>query len=213
MAASAPLAIVDTRCANLASVVFALERLGVEPLVTADAGELRAAGRVLLPGVGTAGAAMRELERLGLPDVLRSLRQPVLGICLGMQLLTRESEESRLESGQNQPCLGVVDAVTRRMDAGGLTLPHMGWNRLDVARPSPLLAGLDGAYVYYVHGYAVPPGPATLAGTNYGGPFSAVLGQGNFFGAQFHPERSGPAGARLLRNFLELNAQQEAGPC
>ncbi|GHF94713.1 imidazole glycerol phosphate synthase subunit HisH [Deinococcus piscis] len=208
MAAPATLAIVDTRCANLASVVFALERLGVQPLVTADAGELQTAERVLLPGVGTAGAAMRELERLGLPDVLRSLRQPVLGICLGMQLLTRESEESA-QDGQNQRCLGVIDAVTRRMDAGGLTLPHMGWNRLDAARPSPLLAGLDGAYVYYVHGYAVPPGPATLAGTTYGGSFSAVLGQGNFFGAQFHPERSGPAGARLLRNFLEL----EANPC
>ncbi|ADY27212.1 Imidazole glycerol phosphate synthase subunit hisH (plasmid) [Deinococcus proteolyticus MRP] len=208
MAAPGSLAIVDTRCANLASVVFAFGRLGVQPLVTADPAELRAAERVLLPGVGTAGAAMRELERLGLPQVLRSLRQPVLGICLGMQLLTRESEESA-QGGQNQRCLGVVDAATRRMEADGLSLPHMGWNRLEVGQPSPLLAGLDGAYVYYVHGYAVPRGPATLAQTTYGQPFSAVLAQGNFYGAQFHPERSGPAGARLLRNFLEL----EAGRC
>ncbi|WP_261664973.1 imidazole glycerol phosphate synthase subunit HisH [Deinococcus sp. Marseille-Q6407] len=199
----APVAVVDTRCANLASVVFAFERLGVSPLVTADATELRRAERVLLPGVGTAGAAMRELERLGLPDVLRALTQPVLGICLGMQLLTQSSEESA-QGGRNQPCLGVVDGETRRLDVGGLTLPHMGWNRLDVRRETPLLAGLDGAYMYYVHSYAVPVGDATLAQTDYGGPFSAVLGQGNFMGAQFHPERSGPAGARLLRNFLEL---------
>ncbi|MFC6618801.1 imidazole glycerol phosphate synthase subunit HisH [Deinococcus radiophilus] len=200
------LAIVNTRCANLASVVFAFERLGVAPLVTADPTALRAAGRVLLPGVGTAGAAMRELERLGLPGVLRELTQPVLGICLGMQLLTRESEESA-RNGLNQPGLGVIDAPTRRMEVGGLTLPHMGWNRLEVTRPSPLLEGLDGAYVYYVHSYAVPVGAATLAQTGYGQPFSAVLGQGNFYGAQFHPERSGPAGARLLQNFLNLNPQ------
>lgn len=208
-------AVVNTGCANLASVVYALERLGESPLVTADPAELRAAGRVILPGVGAAGSAMRELDRLELPAVLRGLRQPVLGICLGMQLLTRSSEESG-QPGAPQPCLGAVEGETRRMTAEGLPLPHMGWNRIAALRDTPLLSGLDGAYLYFVHAYAAPVGPATLARSEYGGPFSAVLGQGNFFGAQFHPERSGPAGARLLRNFLSLNPDDGAGagtPC
>ncbi len=192
--------LVDAGGTNIGSVRYALQRLGVDAALTSDAAAIRAADKVILPGVGAAGPGMARLRELGLVDVLRSLEQPVLGVCLGMQLLCARSEEGDTE------CLGLIPAPVRRFtEAPGLRVPHMGWNRLSVRRPHPLLAGLgDDDQAYFVHSYAVPVGDWTLATADYGGAFSAVIAHGNFHGMQFHPERSAAVGARLLKNFLEL---------
>jgi glutamine amidotransferase len=193
-------AIIDNGGANVASLRYALERLGADARLTGDPDELRAAPRVILPGVGAAADAMWRLEALGLVDTIRGLRQPVLGICLGMQLLFAASEEG------DTRCLSIMAGrVERFASRSGYPVPHMGWNQLEFPAPEPLLRGIaPGDYVYFVHGYAVPVGPSTVATTDYGGSFSAVVRQGNFSGTQFHPERSGATGARLLANFLEL---------
>lgn len=193
-------AIIDNGGANIASLGYAFERLGARARLTADPSELAAAPRVILPGVGAAAEAMRRLEALGLVEAIRALTQPVLGICLGMQLLFEASAEG------DKRCLGLLAGrVERFPDRDGYPVPHMGWNRLEFAGPDPLLRGIaSGEHVYFVHSYAVPVGPATVATADYGGPFSAVIRQGNFAGAQFHPERSGATGARLLQNFLEI---------
>lgn len=193
-------AIVASGGANIASLQFALERLGATSTVTADADVLRAADRVLLPGVGAAGDAMARLERAGLTRVLPQLTCPVLGICLGMQLLFESSEEG------DARCLGVLPGRVRRLPgAAGRPVPHMGWNTLNQLQPVALLEGLKpGDYVYFVHSFAAPASAATVAATDYGTPFSACVSSGNFHGAQFHPERSAAVGARLLRNFLAL---------
>ncbi len=198
MTAGAAVTIVDSGGANLASLQIALERLGVPSLVTTDAAAIRAAPRVILPGVGSARDAMGRLRATGLDRVLPALTQPVLGICLGMQLLYERSEEGDTD------CLGIVPAtVGRLLAAPGLPVPHMGWNRLHIRRADPLLDGLaDGAHLYFVHGYAAPVTEDTLAGTDYGMPLTAVVRRRNFAGTQFHPERSGPAGSRVLANFL-----------
>lgn len=195
-----PLVIVDTSCANLSSVRFAFERLGVDPVVTAAPDLIKSAERVVLPGVGTAAAAMRNLRQLGLVDVIRQLEQPVLGICLGMQLLTEHSAEGNVD------CLGVIPARTERMIAEGLPLPHMGWNTIsDASHQNPLLRGVaQPAYCYFVHSFAVAVDDYTAAQSDYGRPFAAMIRSGNFFGAQFHPERSGKVGAQILQNFLAL---------
>ncbi|RCS29995.1 imidazole glycerol phosphate synthase subunit HisH [Rhodanobacter denitrificans] len=192
--------LVDAGGTNIGSVRYALQRLGVDAALTSDAAAIRGADKVILPGVGAAGPGMARLRELGLVDVLRSLEQPVLGVCLGMQLLCARSEEGDTE------CLGLIPAPVRRFtEAPGLRVPHMGWNRLSVQRPHPLLAGLgDDDQAYFVHSYAVPVGDWTLATADYGGAFSAVIAHGNFHGMQFHPERSAAVGARLLKNFLEL---------
>jgi imidazole glycerol-phosphate synthase subunit HisH len=192
--------IIDNGGANIASLRYALERLGADAHLTADPAELRAAPRVILPGVGEAAEAMRRLNSLGLVEVIRDLRQPVLGICLGMQLLFETSEEG------DTRCLGILAGRAERFaDRDGYPVPHMGWNQLEIASPDPLLRGIErGDYVYFVHGYALPVGPWTVATTDYGGAFSAVIRQGNFVGTQFHPERSAATGARLLANFLEF---------
>lgn len=191
-------AIVDNGGANIASLRHALERLGATSVLTTDVATLRAAPRVLLPGVGAAADAMARLRSLGLVDAIRALEQPVLGICLGMQLLFRRSDEG--DTG----CLGLIDAdVTRFADSADFPVPHMGWNRLEARNADPLLDGLrPGEYVYFVHSYRAPLGAWTVATSDYGGQFSTVVRRGNFAGAQFHPERSGPAGARVLANFL-----------
>ncbi|WP_113906478.1 imidazole glycerol phosphate synthase subunit HisH [Aliidiomarina celeris] len=195
------LAIVNTRCANLASVKFAFERLGETPIITADAKVLENAEHVVLPGVGTAGEAMRALEELAIVETLQNLSQPVLGICLGMQLLTRSSTESRQ---QPVPCLGLIDTqVNRLVSKDQLPLPHMGWNQTSVS-DHPLFKGLDNPWFYFVHTYAAPVGPATIAECEYTQAFSAAIAQQNFMGVQFHPERSGPDGAKVLKNFMEL---------
>jgi len=193
-------AIIANGGANIASLRFALDRLGASSQLTADADELRRAPRVILPGVGAAADAMQRLRSLGLADAIPTLQQPVLGICLGMQLLFASSEEGETA------CLGILPGrVSRFPDREGFPVPHMGWNQLVARAESPLTRGLDeGAYVYFVHSYAAPVGPWTDAVTDYGGEFSAVVSHGNFHGTQFHPERSSRAGQRLLANFLAL---------
>ena len=199
-ASSASVVLVDAGGTNIGSVRYALQRLGVDAPLTSDPAAIRAAGKVILPGVGAAGPAMARLRTLGLVEVLRGLTQPVLGVCLGMQLLCARSEEGEVD------CLGLIPAVVRRLQsAPGVRIPHMGWNRLQTCSEHPLLDGIAAdAQVYFVHSYAVPPGNYTLASAIHGSPFSAVVARGNFFGMQFHPERSSAVGARLLRNFLAL---------
>jgi glutamine amidotransferase len=193
------LAVVDSGGANISSVMHALQRLNVEPVFTADAAIIRAAERVILPGVGSAGTAMEQLRKNGLDTVLPQLAQPVLGICLGMQLLFRHSTE------EDTPLLGIIDDDIRRLPiVPGLRIPHMGWNAISVDQEDELVAGLDGGWFYFVHSYAAPIGDWTVARSRHGLPFSAVVRQGNFMGAQFHPERSAKSGARLLKNFLEM---------
>lgn len=196
------LAVIDNGGGNVASVRFALERLGVSAVLTADAERVAGAERVILPGVGAAREAMRRLAAAGLDRLIPTLRQPVLGICLGMQLLFDASEEGPAS------CLGIFKGVAARLGAGGdLPVPHMGWNQLEPVRPSPLLQGITrGAYAYFVHSYALPLGPDTVATCEYGSVFTAVVSRGNFHGVQFHPERSAATGARLLANFLTLRA-------
>jgi glutamine amidotransferase len=192
--------LVDAGGTNIGSVRYALQRLGLDAELAADVATIRAADKVILPGVGAAGPGMARLHELRLVELLRSLTQPVLGVCLGMQLLCTHSEEGDTD------CLGIIPAPVRRfIDAPGLRVPHMGWNRLVAQRPHALLARLgEDEQAYFVHSYAVPVGDYTLATTDYGEAFSAMIGRDNFHGMQFHPERSAAVGARLLRNFLEL---------
>lgn len=199
------IAIVPTGGKNLSSVVGACRRLGVRIAVTEDATEIRDADRVILPGVGYAETMMARLRAKNLPDVLRCLAQPVLGICLGMQLLFDASEEAASGSTDLLRILpGNVHAIPDR----GRALPHIGWNRVF---PVPaheaadrLAASVAGRYVYFVHGYMVPDGPWTTAFTDHGTPIPAVVRWRNFAGAQFHPERSGDAGMDFLKEFVSL---------
>jgi glutamine amidotransferase len=186
--------------ANLASLQYALERLGARTRVSQDPTTIATASHVVLPGVGAASDAMERLRRAGVAQVLTLLTQPVLGICLGMQLLFRSSEEGPTD------CLGLLPDTVRRLEAApGRPVPHMGWNQLEGRREDPLLEGIAAReYVYFVHSYAAAVSQHTLASTDYGGPLSAVIRRGNFWGTQFHPERSGRAGARVLANFLRL---------
>jgi imidazole glycerol-phosphate synthase subunit HisH len=195
------IAIVAGGGANIASLQFALQRLEVRSTVSADADEIRAASHVILPGVGAAANAMSRLRQLGLDTVIPALTQPVLGICLGMQLLFEASQEGDAD------CLGIIPGRASRLpDAADLPVPHMGWNTLDIQRPCALLEGIaDGDYAYFVHSYAVDLSPVTVAGAHYGRAFSACVQWRNFYGAQFHPERSAAVGALLLDNFLGLN--------
>jgi glutamine amidotransferase len=190
------LAIVDLAYGNIGSIQLAFQRLGVEPVVTADPEELEASDRIVLPGVGAAGHAMERIDALGLRAPLKSLRQPGLGICLGMQLLFEHSEEANTE------CLGIIPGKVRAIEpAPDRPVPHMGWSRLDVRDEGFGLR--SGDYVYFAHGYAVDPGPATIAAASYGREIPAVVRQGNWIGAQFHPERSAEHGARFLTAFLQ----------
>jgi glutamine amidotransferase len=186
--------------ANIASLQFALERLGANSTVSADPEQIRTATHVILPGVGAAADAMSRLRQSNLDTVIPSLQQPVLGICLGMQLLFDASEEGRAN------CLGIIPGhASRFAAAAGRPVPHMGWNTLSIERPSALLEGLcQGDYAYFVHSYALSTSAATIASSHYGNPFSACVQRRNFYGAQFHPERSAKVGARLLQNFLRL---------
>lgn len=193
-------AIIDTGCANLSSVRYAIERLGYEVTVSRDHAVLLAADKLLLPGVGTASEAMKNLHERNLVSLISQLQQPVLGICLGMQMLVKHSAEGDVD------CLGLVDAECEHMEASdGVRLPHMGWNQITSMPDHPLFNNIaNGSYFYFVHSYAVPVGDYTLATSQHGLAFSAAIGNANFFGVQFHPERSGSAGAQLLKNFLEL---------
>ena len=206
--ANQKLVIIDTGCANLASVRMAFERLGVQPQVSCQAADIEQADKLILPGVGTAVAAMKNLNERNLVPLIRAAKQPLLGFCLGMQMLAQASEENMSidgDSGQLIDCLGIVPGRIRLMEVGNLRLPHMGWNQIEHDETHPLLRGIrSGSYFYFVHSYALEVTEATLATCDYGQPFTAIVGRDNFFGAQFHPERSGSAGARLLQNFLEL---------
>lgn len=188
-------AIVDLAYGNIGSIELAFQRLGLEPIVTSEADEICCADRVVLPGVGAAGHAMERIAHLQLADCLRSLAQPALGICLGMQLLFERSEESSAD------CLRIIPGQVRALNpVPGMPVPHMGWSKLAVQDRSIGLA--NGDYVYFAHGYACDDTPATLASTTYGRDIPAVVRHSNWLGAQFHPERSGPAGARFLAAFL-----------
>jgi len=187
---------------NVASVQFALERLGATVRLTAHPAEVAAADRLILPGVGAAGYAMARLRELGLVEPIRAFRGPLLGVCLGQQLLFETSEEGDVD------LLDLIPGQVRRLEpAADRPVPHMGWSRLSPVRPDPLLEGVeDGAYAYFVHGYVCPDGQATLARADYGGPVPAVVRSANRWGCQFHPERSAGVGARILQNFLGLTA-------
>lgn len=198
MSGAHDVAIIDSGGANLASLRYALDRLGARSVVSTDAALIAEAPRVLLPGVGAAADAMTRLRALGLDHLIPQLRAPLLGICLGMQLLFEHSAEG------DTACLGVLPGTIERLrPAPGLPVPHMGWNTLEILREDPLLAGLDaGDRLYFVHGFAAPVSAATLAAVDYGGALSAVVRRDNFLGVQFHPERSSITGARVLKNFL-----------
>lgn len=195
-------AIIDSGGANIASLKFALRRLGVDAILTKDARTITAAHHVILPGVGAAAAAMRRLRAAGLHELIPTLEQPVLGICLGMQLLAEASEEDEAE------CLGVIPGTARKLSASPETpVPNMGWSPASLARQHPLLNGIaDRSYFYFVHSYALPVADYSLATAKHTDEFTAVLTHENFCATQFHPERSSAAGARLLANFLELKS-------
>jgi glutamine amidotransferase len=196
--------IIDTGCANLSSVRFAVERLGYKVTVSRDPDVLRSASKLFLPGVGTAREAMQNLADRELIDLVKSLTQPVLGICLGMQLLAEFSSEGEVTT------LGLINGSVDLMPAGIMTansvrLPHMGWNQIEPQSQHPLFKDIpSGSYFYFVHSYALAVGADTIATCTHGAPFSAAVNKDNFYGVQFHPERSSKAGAQLIKNFLEM---------
>ena len=191
--------VVDTGVANLHSVVCALERADTTVRVSDEFNVIAAADRLIVPGVGSAAAGMRSLADKGLVELLQSYHRPMMGICLGMQLMFDTLGESG-DAG-----LGLMEGSVEKLFSDGLPLPHMGWNTLELMRDDPLLAGVEtGEYVYFVHSFAAEPGEHTLAASRYGERFAAVVRDGNRMGCQFHPERSGETGARILRNFLTL---------
>lgn len=194
------IAIIDYDMGNIRSVENALHRLGAGYKLTADPAEIRKADRVILPGVGHCGQAVENLRERGLVDVIKDLRRPVLGICVGMQAMCRHTEEGDADG------LGIFDArVTRFDDSLGLKVPHMGWNQISNLDSKLLRDIRGGEYVYFVHSYYASLGPDTIATTTYGSVmFSAALKYENFYGTQFHPEKSGDAGSRILSNFLKI---------
>ncbi|WP_296278352.1 imidazole glycerol phosphate synthase subunit HisH [Pseudoxanthomonas sp.] len=196
-------ALVDAGGSNIGSVRYALERLGVDAELTGDAAAIRAADRVILPGVGAAAVCMKRLEDLALVDVLRTLEKPLLGVCVGVQLLFAHSEED------DTPCLGLLPGRVRKLQASpGIRVPHMGWNTLHRRRESSLVEGIEeGDHAYFVHSYAAPVDDDCLSSSEHGQHFAAIVQRGNVAGAQFHPERSGAIGARLLKNFIEYGLQ------
>ena len=199
---SQQIVIVNTGCANISSVKFAVERLGKKVTVSDDIKVIKQADKVFLPGVGSANAAMASIEKKQLVSSIRGLTQPVLGICLGMQLMVQKSAESLSDS---TPCLGLMPGQVKRMQVGNLRLPHMGWNTVTPIDNAPLFRGIDtGSYFYFVHSFAVAVSELTMASCQYGMNFSAAINKDNFFGVQFHPERSSDAGAQLLKNFITL---------
>ncbi|MEQ1763994.1 MAG: imidazole glycerol phosphate synthase subunit HisH [Pyrinomonadaceae bacterium] len=191
-------AIVKYNAGNTASVANALKRVGVEPVISDDAEVLNSADKVIFPGVGEASTAMSYLRDRRLDEVIRSLRQPVLGVCLGMQLMCSSSEENETV------CLGLLPNRVKRFLGDGLKVPHTGWNQITDLR-GPLFAGVpDSSFVYFVHSYFVEGGEDTTAASVYGDEFSAALSYKNFHAVQFHTEKSGSVGGRILENFLNL---------
>lgn len=192
------LAILKYNAGNTRSVVNAFERLGVSPVISDDAETLRNADAVIFPGVGEASTAMTHLRERGLDSVIRNLDKPVLGICLGMQLLCSRSEENDTE------CLGIFDAEVRRFPESELKIPHIGWNTISDLETNLFEDISDESHVYFVHGYRVELSNDTIATSDYVSPFTASLHKSNFYGVQFHPEKSGDVGEMILKNFLEI---------
>lgn len=202
---AAKIVIIDTGCANVSSVRFAIERLGYEVTVSKDPDVVLNADKLFLPGVGTASEAMKNLEERDLITLVKQVEKPLLGICLGMQLLGKVSQEKGQKADELVECLGLFDGEVKRMQTGDLPLPHMGWNTVTAQPGHPLFTGIEsGEYFYFVHSFAMPVGDYTIAQCDYGNPFSAAVQSGNYYGVQFHPERSSKAGSQLIQNFLEL---------
>lgn len=196
--------IIDTGCANLNSVRYAFERLTDDVIVSDEHQVIKAAQRVVLPGVGTAGAAMASLRDKQLVELIQGLKQPVLGVCLGMQMMGTLSKE---QGGKliDCECLGLIPTNITELDSQGQPLPHMGWNQIEPSA-HPLFNGIEtGSYLYFVHSYRAPLSEYTIAKCQYGETFSAAIAKDNFMGVQFHPEKSAAVGAAILRNFLDLN--------
>lgn len=194
------IAIIKYNAGNNFSVECALRRLGYETIVTDDPNEIRQADKVIFPGVGEARSAMEYLHKHGLDKIIKSLTQPVLGICIGQQLMCRHSEEGNVD------CLGIFDVDVKRFDGSqrDFKIPHMGWNTITLSKEDFIPTNLNGRYVYYVHSYYVPVNDATIATTDYITPYSAALHKGNFYATQFHPEKSGDIGEQILKSFIEL---------
>lgn len=206
MSAKPNTVIVNTGCANISSVKFALQRLTNNVQISDDIDIIARADKVILPGVGSANAAMHSIQQKQLSECIQSLTQPVLGVCLGMQLMVTSSQENTHASlNQNTQCLDLIPGEVKRMQVGDLRLPHMGWNTVSPVEQDTIFKHIPaGTYFYFVHSFAVDICAHTLATTEYGMTFSAAIRKQNFFGVQFHPERSGDAGATLLENFINL---------
>ena len=215
---SAKNVIVDTGCANLSSVKFAVERLGFEVTITDDVTIIQQAEKVIFPGVGSAKHAMKNIKAKNLVAVLQGLTQPVLGFCLGMQLMTESSTEGKKSSTEGNsddntnnivPCLNLIPTKVEPLKAQGNRLPHMGWNTLTQVRNHPIFKGIsEGDYFYFVHSFAAPVSEYTIASCEYGSTFSAAIAKDNFIGCQFHPERSSALGSKIIQNFLELDSTE-----
>lgn len=197
--------IIDTGCANISSVDIAIARLGYRAKITDNANLILNADTLVLPGVGSAHQAMKNLKQRNLIQVIRQITQPILGICLGMQLLGLSSAEKNAKTSKNEPCLACLDIETQKMQVSPLPLPHMGWNKISIVDNHPLFHRIaNDSYFYFVHSFAMPVSPLTIGLCHYGSTFSAAVQYKNFYGVQFHPERSSQAGALLLNNFLEI---------
>ncbi|TWX63724.1 imidazole glycerol phosphate synthase subunit HisH [Colwellia demingiae] len=208
---SAKNVIVDTGCANLYSVKFAIERLGFEVTITDDVTIIQQAEKVIFPGVGSAKHAMKNIKAKNLVTVLQGLTQPVLGFCLGMQLMTESSTEGNSDDNASNivPCLNLIPTNVEPLKAQGNRLPHMGWNTLTQVSNHPVFKGIsEGDYFYFVHSFAAPVSEYTIASCEYGSTFSAAIAKDNFIGCQFHPERSSALGSKIIKNFLELDSTE-----
>jgi len=208
--------IVDTGCANISSVRFAVERVGFQVIITDNIEQIKAADKVIFPGVGSAKHAMKNIREKGLIETLQNLTQPVLGFCLGMQLMTDSSTEGKKSSVQGNDntsdtvqCLNLIPTIVEPLNAQGLRLPHMGWNTLISINEHPVFKGINvGDYFYFVHSFAAPISEYTIASCQYGSEFSAAIAKDNFIGCQFHPERSSELGSKIIKNFLALEPQE-----
>jgi glutamine amidotransferase len=203
--ASPKITVIDTGYANLSSVKIALEKIKADAKISYDPDDIRKADKLILPGVGTASAAMEKLRSRKLEDLIVSAKQPLLGICLGMQMLAENSEEDLAENSAAVRCLGIIKSNVRIMKTGDLRLPHMGWNQIRIIRDHPIFRDIpDNSYFYFVHSYCMELNSSTIAECSYGEEFTAVVASGNFIGTQFHPEKSGAVGSKLLSNFVEM---------